>query len=120
MNLSNNPPPNIDTVDEIILGSILSRKSYPNSIQRHLPSNNRWKDRYFVIKKSEILSIISSGKKDMYIYTILYVYGYVFMHIHVCLYECSYIYVYMFVDICMDIHIYTYIIFRYTIEFEHQ
>lgn len=62
MSLSQNSS-SIDDVDEIILGSILSRKSWTNSIQRHLPFNNRWKDRFFVIKKSEILSIISSGKR---------------------------------------------------------
>jgi hypothetical protein len=64
MNLSNHSS-SID-IDEMILGSILSRKSYPNSIQRHLPFNNRWKNRYFVVKKSEILSIISSGKECAY------------------------------------------------------
>ena len=49
--------------DVVILGSILSRKSWSNSLHRHLPSNNRWKDRYFVIENGEVLSIISSGRR---------------------------------------------------------
>ena len=49
--------------DVVVLGPILSRKSRSNSLQRHLPFNNRWKNRYFVIERNEILSIISSGKR---------------------------------------------------------
>ena len=49
--------------DVVILGSILSRKSWSSSLHRHLPFNNRWKDRYFVIENGEVLSIISSGRR---------------------------------------------------------
>ena len=46
-----------------ILGSLLSRKSWSNSLHRHLPFNNRWKERYFVVENRESLTVISSGKR---------------------------------------------------------
>jgi hypothetical protein len=46
----------------LTLGSILSRKSYSNSVQRHLPFNNRWKDRQFIIERHQ-LTVQSSGKR---------------------------------------------------------
>lgn len=49
--------------DVVVLGSISSRKSWSSSLHRHLPFNNRWKDRYFVIEKGQVLSIISSGRR---------------------------------------------------------
>jgi hypothetical protein len=133
MNLSNNSSPIDPPIDETILGSILSRKSYPNSIQRHLPFNNRWKNRYFVIKKSEILSIISSGKECLYsIYMCFFIdpYRCMLLYVHICIYIYIRIYIYIlqvYIYICIyictyiciyiDIHIY---IFRYTIEFKYQ
>jgi hypothetical protein len=119
MNLSNNSSPIDPPIDETILGSILSRKSYPNSIQRHLPFNNRWKNRYFVIKKSEILSIISSGKECLYsIYMCFFIdpYRCMLLYVHVCIhiYIRIYIYtssIYIYMYIYMYIHMYLY---RYT------
>jgi hypothetical protein len=52
-----------DENNKVILGSILSRKSWSNSLHRHLPFSNRWKERYFVIENSSMLSIISSGRR---------------------------------------------------------
>ena len=52
-----------DEHNMVILGSILSRKSWSNSLHRHLPFSNRWKERYFVIENSSMLSIISSGRR---------------------------------------------------------
>jgi hypothetical protein len=53
-----NDEPNIT-----ILGSLLSKKSWSNSLHRHLPFNNRWKERYFVVENNEALTVISSGKR---------------------------------------------------------
>ena len=46
-----------------ILGSLLSKKSWSNSLHRHLPFNNRWKERYFAVENRESLTVISSGKR---------------------------------------------------------
>lgn len=59
----NVPDKDIPAEDAVVLGSLLSRKSWSNSLHRHLPFNNRWKERYFVIENSDVLSIISSGRR---------------------------------------------------------